>query len=185
MAQQASQYTDVQRGITVSSYEDSESVATTQRTLVNNNACYAVTYYVRKIMDVYQTTTKVTAVTFQVQEGNYLSPMLTPAQVDQVEANLRASVEATLQGLPAVGDVVQQPTVLAVPTDGVVYDPELSHCCVQDPELEQMQLIRLEREQAEAQKIGLELQLMALEVQRRQALLAAGTLIAFETLRAT
>jgi hypothetical protein len=41
-------------------------------------------------------------------------------------------------------------------------------------------MIKLEREQAEAQKIGLEIQLMALEVQRRQALLAAGTLAPFE-----
>jgi hypothetical protein len=52
----------------------------------------------------------------------------------------------------------------------------LSYCCVQDLELEQLHLIRLKREQAEAQKIGLELQLMALEVQRRQALLAASTM---------
>jgi hypothetical protein len=50
----------------------------------------------------------------------------------------------------------------------------------QDPELEQEGRIKLEREQAEAQKLGLELQLMALEVQRRQALLAAGTLAPFE-----
>jgi len=39
--------------------------------------------------------------------------------------------------LPAVGASVEQPTVLTVPTDGVVYDPELAHCCAQDPALEQ------------------------------------------------
>ena len=75
--------------------------------------------------------------------------------------------------------------MVTVPTDGVVYDPELSHCCAQDPVLEQAALIKLEREQAEAQKVGLQVQLMALEVQRRQALLAAGTLAAFETEPAT
>jgi hypothetical protein len=53
-------------------------------------------------------------------------------------------------------------------------------CCAQDPELEKANLIKLEREQAEAQKIGLQVQLLALEVQRRQALLAAGTLTPFE-----
>jgi len=67
-----------------------------------------------------------------------------------------------------------------VPTDGVVYDPELAHCCALDPELEQAAAIKAEREQAEAQRIGLQVQLMALEVQRRQALLAAGTLAPFE-----
>jgi hypothetical protein len=46
--------------------------------------------------------------------------------------------------------------------------------------LDQAALIKLEREQAEAQRIGLQVQLMSLEVQRRQALLAAGTLEPFD-----
>jgi thermitase len=78
-----------------------------------------------------------------------------------------------------VGEVVDHATTIAVPTDGVVYDPELAHCCALDPALERAALVKVEREQAEAQKIGLEIQLMALEVQRRQALLAAGTLTPF------
>lgn len=180
VAQQASQYTDLQRSITVSSFEDSESVATTQRTLVNNNRCFAVTYFVRKVVDVYQSSTRVVAVTFRVFEGNFVSPVLTPAQVGQLPAALQQAVAAALKGLPAAGETSQHPTLITVPTDGVVYDPELAHCCAQDPELEPADRIRLEREQAEAQRIGLELQLMALEVQRRQALLAAGTLTPFE-----
>jgi hypothetical protein len=179
--QQASQYTDLQRGITISSYEDSETVSTTQRTLVNNNACYAVTYFVRKVLDVYVLTTKVVAVTVQVTVDNYVSPVLTPGQINQLPQQYQKAVEAALKGLPTVGESVEQPTVLTVPTDGVVYDPELAHCCAQDPALDQAELIKLERAQAEAQKLGLEVQLMALEVQRRQALLAAGTLTAFET----
>ncbi len=180
VAQQASQYTDLQRSVTVSSYEDSETVSTTQRTLVNNNRCYAVTYFVRKVVDVYQSSTRVVAVTFQVIEGNYVSPVLTPAEIGQIPAALRQEVEAVLKGLPPVGEATQHATLVTVPTDGVVYDPELAHCCAQDPELELADRIRLEREQAEAQRIGLEVQLMALEVQRRQALLAAGTLTPFK-----
>jgi hypothetical protein len=185
LAQQAAQYTDLQRSITVSSYEDTQTVSTTQRTLVNSNLCYAVTYFVRKVLDVYVATTKVTAVTFQVRVGNYVSPVLTPAQIKQVESQYVSAVEAVLKTLPSVGEVVQQPTQLAVPTDGVVYDPELAHCCARDPQLDQADLIKLEREQAEAQKIGLQVQLMALEVQRRQALLAAGTLTPFQPEPAT
>lgn len=181
LAQQASQYTDLQRSITVSSYEDSQTVSTTQRTLVNNNVCYAVTYFVRKVLDVYVSTTRVTAVTFQVKSANYVSPILTPAQIGQLLKQYQAAVATILKGLPTVGEVIELPSVLTVPTDGVVYDPELAHCCAQDPELDQANRIKLELEQAEAQKIGLEIQLMALEVQRRQALLAAGTLTPFET----
>ena len=156
LAQQASQYTDLQRSTTISSYEDSETVSTTQRILVNNNLCYAVTYFVRKVMDVYVITTKVTAVTFQVTAGNFVSPVLTPSQIGQLPAKYKATVEAILKGVPAVGESVEVPTVLTVPTDGVVYDPELAHCCALDPGLEQAALIKLEREQAEAQRIGLE-----------------------------
>ena len=106
--------------------------------------------------------------------GNYVSAVLTPAQIKQIQSQYIAAVETVLKTLPPVGDVVQQPTQLAVPTDGVVYDPELAHCCARDPQLDQADLIKLEREQAEAQRIGLQVQLMALEVQRRQALLGAG-----------
>ena len=179
VAQQASQYTDLQRAITVSSYEDTETVSTTQRTLVNNNRCYAVNYFVRKVLDVYRMTTKVTAVTFQVTVDSFVSPVLTPAQIGQIPKQYQKAVEAVLKGLPALGKTVQPATQLSVPTDGVVYDPELAHCCAQDPELEQEVRIKLAREQAEAQRIGLEIQLMALEVQRRQALLTAGTLAPF------
>ena len=181
LAQQAAQYTDLQRSITISSYEDSQTVSTTQRTLVNNNVCYAVTYFVRKVLDVYISTTKVTAVTFQVTADNYVSPVVTPAQIGQLPSQYQTAVRTILEDVPTVGEVIEQPTVLGLPTDGVVYDPELAHCCAQDPELDQANLIKLERAQAEAQKIGLEIQLMALEVQRRQALLAAGTLGPFET----
>jgi hypothetical protein len=181
LAQQASQYTDLQRSITISSYEDSQTVSTTQRTLVNNNVCYAVTYFVRKVLDVYVSTTKVVAVTFQVTADNYVSSILTPAQIGLLPAQYQAAVTAILKSAPTVGEVIELPTILTVPTDGVVYDPELAHCCAQDPELDEANRIKLEREQAEAQKICLEIQLMALEVQRRQALLAAGTLTPFET----
>ena len=180
LAQQAAQYTDLQRSITVSSYEDSETVSTTKRTLVNNNRCYAVNYFVRKVLDVYASSTTVTSVTFQVTVGNYASGVLTPAQIGLVEAAYRGAVEAALQGVPKVGEVTEQSANVSVPTDGVVYDPELAHCCALDPELDQAERIKLEREQAEAQRIGLQVQLMVLEVQRRQALLAAGTLTPFE-----
>jgi len=179
VANQAAQYTDLQRSVTVSSYEDSETIATTQRKLVNNNLCYAVNYFVRKVQDVYRGSTKVAAVTFQVSAGNYVSPVLTPAQIGLLPQQLRAAVEAALKTAPPVGEVVDHATTIAVPTDGVVYDPELAHCCALDPALERAALVKVEREQAEAQKIGLEIQLMALEVQRRQALLAAGTLTPF------
>jgi hypothetical protein len=184
IASQSAFLTDQQRSLTISSYEDSETVNTTQRVLVNNNICYAVNYFVRKVLDVYTSSTTVTAVTFQVTAGAYVSPVLTAAQIGQLPAQYQAEAKAALQAAPKVGEVIQHPTRISVPTDGVVYDPELAHCCALDPELELAAAIKAEREQAEAQKLGLQVQLMALEVQRRQALLAAGTLTPFDPIPA-
>lgn len=177
VAEQASQYTDMQRSITVSTYEDTENINTTQRTLVNNNACYAVNYFVRKVLDVYELSTTVVAVTFQVKSAKYNSGILTVDDLGELPAELKAPVTAIIKGLPKVGEAVDHPRVLAVPTDGVVYDPELSHCSSLEPTLEHAELIKLDRAQ-------LEVQMMALEIQRRQALLAAGTLDPFEPLSA-
>jgi hypothetical protein len=91
-----------------------------------------VTYFVHKVVDVYQETTKVTLVRFRVTVDNFVSPVLTPAQIDQIPTQYRKAVEAVLKGLPAVGEVVQQPTQIGVPTDAVFYDPELAHCCAED-----------------------------------------------------
>jgi hypothetical protein len=89
LAQQAAQYTDLQRSITISSYEDAETVSTTKRTLVNSNRCHAVNYFVRKVLDVYVSTTKVTSVTFQLTVGNTVTGELTPGQIGQVPAAYR------------------------------------------------------------------------------------------------
>lgn len=177
--QQASQFTEMQRSITISSYEDDETIDTTKRVLVNTNKCYAVNYFVRKVLDVYELSTKVTEVTFEVMTSQYTSGPLTPDQIGLVPGPYRAAVKAALAGLPEIGETVEHPTRISIPTDGVVYLPELAHCCAQDPVLEAASLIALEREKAEAEKIAMEVQLMALEVQRRQALLTAGTLAPF------
>lgn len=176
---QASQFTEMQRSITVSTYEDKETIDTTKRVLVNPNKCYAVNYFVRRVLDVYEVSTTLTEVTFEVVTRQYDSGPLAPGQIGLVPTNLRGAVKAALASVPEIGETVEHPTRISVPTDGVVYLPELAHCCAQDPALEAASLIALEREKAEAQKIAQEAQMMALEVQRRQALLAAGTLDPF------
>lgn len=180
VAEQASQYTDMQRSVVVSTFEDTETVNTTQRVLVNQNVCYAVNYFVRKVLDVFQLTTRVLAVTIQVKTPKFTSAVLTPDELGDLPAELKAPVTGILKGLPKVGEEVAHPRRITVPTDGVVYDPELCHCSSAESTLEQAEMIKLERAEAEALKLRLEVQLMELELQRRQALLAAGTLEPFE-----
>jgi hypothetical protein len=180
VATEASQYTDLQRSITVSSYEDAESVNVTSRVIQNDNQCRAVTYFVRKVLDVYVATTTVVAISVRVIEGNAVSSWLTPAQENQLKGAALAVVKKILSGLPKIGDRLEVGDVITVPTDGVVYDPELAHCCTCDPEREESIRIKLERERAEAIKTAVEARLLEQEVQRRELLLAAGTLDPFE-----
>lgn len=182
IAEQASQYTDMQRSVVVSTYEETETVNTTQRVLVNQNICYAVNYFVRKVLDVFQLTTRVLAVRFQVKTPKFTSALLTVDQLDDLPKELKEAAIGILKDLPKVGEEVAHPRHITVPTDGVVYDPELCHCSSAEPTLEQAEMIKLERAEAEALKLRLEVQLMELELQRRQALLAAGTLDPFEPL---
>jgi hypothetical protein len=180
VASQASFYTDQQRSITVSSYEDQQTVSITQRTFQNDNPCRPVTYFVRKVVDVYVATTTVSLIQVQVVSGNQVSGWLLPSQLGALPAATVTAIDKILAGLPKVGQSIEAPTTITVPTDGVVYDPELSHCCTCDPEREETIRIQLERQRAEAAKVAMEARLMEQEVRRREMLLAAGTLTPFD-----
>src|SRR5258706_4392973 len=93
---------------------------------------------------------------------------------------IRNQIEKILQVLPKEGQVVVRPSPCAIPTDGVVYDPELAHCCSCEPEREAAIMIRLEKEKAEALKTCLEVQKLEVELQRRKMLLQKGELSPFE-----
>lgn len=185
VANQASLYTDMQRSITISSYEDTETATITSRTFQNDNPCRPVTYFVRKVVDLYVATTKVAAILLRVVEGKSMTAWLTPAQIGSLPAAFQGIMKHILSTLPTVGHEIEQSNPIAVPTDGVVYDPELSHCCTCDPEREEQLRIGLERARAEAARIAMEARLMEQEVKRRELLLAAGTLTPFNPPPAT
>jgi hypothetical protein len=58
----ASQATDAERSLVISSFEDAEHSQTTVRSLRNDNDCYAVTYFVRRVNEVYEAHTRVVAI---------------------------------------------------------------------------------------------------------------------------
>ena len=62
----ASQHVEAERSTVISTFEDQENIETTSRTLENRNNCYAVTYFVRQVNEVYNLTTTVKSIEVRI-----------------------------------------------------------------------------------------------------------------------
>jgi len=178
---QASQLTHSERSLSISTYEDKETLDITKRTIQNDNECRAVTYFVRQVVELYAVSTVVTDVSFRVIAQGVPPDWHQLNDIAWLPAAIQAQIKNAIKLLPKVGDVFQRPQPITLPTDGSVYDPELAHCCSCEPEREAAIHMRLEIQKAAAQKACLETQLLELELQRRKMLLQSGQLAAFET----
>lgn len=183
-AAQASQLTHAERSVVVSTYEDKETADVTARTIHNDNACRAVTYFVRRIVDLYAMSTIVSDLTYRIIAPNLPSEWHSVNDIGWLPPPIQNQIQALLKLLPRVGEVVERPKPVSVPTDGTVYDPELANCGSCEPEREEAILIQLEKQKAEARKAALEAQLVEMELQRRRLLLQKGELATFEAVPA-
>lgn len=168
----ASQAMEAERSIVVSTFEDAEHRESTQRVLKNENPCYAVTYFVRRVLEVYQLVTRVVLIEWRLgSQGEWrrLDDM------GDLSASLKKVVEATLKGGPKVGQEARDTREITVPTDGTLYEAELAHCSSCDPMREAQLNVAIEASRLEARRKCLEAELLSLEVERRRGLLAAGT----------
>jgi thermitase len=177
---QASQLTTAERSLVVSTYEDKETLDVTSRTLQNNNECRTVTYFVRKVVELYAFSTTVTDISYRIIAPNFPSDWHSINDLGWLPPAIQTEIKNELKLLPAVGTVVQNPQPISVPTDGAVYDPELAHCCSCEPEKEAALTIKLEKEKAQALKACLEAKALELELERRRLLLQKGDLSPFE-----
>lgn len=177
---QASQLTHVERSLVVSTFEDKDKLDITARTLENRNECRAVTYFVRKVVELYTFSTRVFDISYRIIAPGVPSDWHTATDIAWLPAAIQNEIKNAVKLLPKVGDVVDKPTPISLPTDGSVYDPELAHCCSCEPQREAALSLKLEKEKAEALKACLEAQLLQAELDRRQALLQKGDLTPFE-----
>lgn len=155
---------ETERSIVVSTFEDRESVHSTARTLRNDNDCRAVTYFIRRVFEVYQLSTKIVGI--EIHLGNqWVDLAATPAAIQEF---VKKFLEKT--GLDSSHD----PNVeIALPTDGLLYEAEQAHCCSCECEREAKTRLELE-------KLQLENLQMRLEAERRRKLLDAGNLDSFD-----
>ncbi len=177
LAVTASQSLEAERSIVVSTFEDAEHRESTQRTLKNENPCFAVTYFVRRVLEVYQVTTRVVAIDWRLGTQTDFRPM---EELTDAAANIKKVVEAILKGGPKVGQEARDRRQITVPTDGTLYEAELAHCSSCDPMREAELHIELELGRVEARRQCLEAELLSLEVERRRKLAAAGEAVALE-----
>lgn len=177
---QASQLTHAERSVVISTYEDKETADITARTIQNDNDCRAVTYFVRKVVELYTIRTAVVDLSYRIVAPNFPTDWHSPDDVASLPAAVQEEIKQVLKLLPKIGAEVEKPKPISLPTDGTVYDPELAHCCSCEPEREAAMRISLEKQKAEARKACLESQLLEVELERRRLLLAKGDLSPFE-----
>lgn len=176
---QSSQLTSAERSVVVSTYSEKDMTDISSRTIQNENVCRAVTYFVRKVVELYAFSTTVADISFRVIAPGILPDWHHVIDVAWLPAQIQAQIKNVLKLLPKPGDVVEAPMPVSLPTDGTVYDPELAHCCSCEPQREAAMDIQLEKQKAEALKAVLEAKLLDTELQRRTQLLAQGQLAPF------
>lgn len=176
LAVTASQAIEAERSLVVSRFEETEHQTTTARTLENHNRCYAVTYYVRRVNEVYAIHTRVAAVEWRLGDG----PWRSFDDVDDVSEGLRKLLEELRRQLPKSGEQLEDARQITLPTDGTLYEAELAHCSSCEPTREAEELIRIERLRLAARRECLQTELLALELERRRALAGSPQAAALE-----
>jgi len=172
----SAQSTDAERSLVFSRFEDAEHREATRRTLRNDNDCFAVTYYVRRVNEVYESSTRVESIEWRLDEGAWRSLEDTTGLPDRA----RRLLERAARDVPRPGEIVRDPREIPLPTDGTLYEAELAHCSSCEPTREEATRIRLEQERLRARRACLEAELLALELQRRQALAGSGQAVALD-----
>ena len=176
LAVTSAQATEAERSTVISSFEEAEHQETTRRTLHNANACYAVTYYVRSVNEVYTASTRVTDIEWRVDGGG-----IRWRSIDDLEGVSREIVETLkelAEQLPKRDDAAENRRTITLPTDGTLYEAELAHCSSCEPTREEAMRIELELARLGARRACLETELLELEVERRRGLAAGPDAVA-------
>ena len=150
----------------MSTFEDQESLQSTARTLRNDNACRAVAYFSRRVFEVDELRTRIVGIEVQVG-SQWVDLGSTPDELQKVVRKFLAKVD--------VGAAHDPRVEIALPTDGLLYEAELAHCCSCECEHEAEARLELERLQLDNRSLRL-------EAERREKRLEAGDLEPFEKL---
>lgn len=167
MAVTASQSLEAERSLSISTFEEQEHIGTTARTLKNHNDCYAVTYYVRRVMEAYEVSSRIESIEWRLADNQ---PWRSIDDLAGLNDALRKLLGQGLKDLLKDGRATRDARQITVPTDGTLYEAELAHCSSCEPVRMAEAEVRLEQLRLQARRACLETELLELEVQRRRAL---------------
>ena len=173
----ASQSTEAERSVVVSRFEDAEHREATSRSFRNDNHCHAITYFVRRVNEVYEARTRIDSIEWRFGDG---APWRSLDDLEGLPDDVRKRFEQFLHELPRRGDEARDSRSITLPTDGTLYEAELAHCSSCEPEREAEVLIGVELQRLESRRRCLEIELLSLELDRRRALVASGSAAALE-----
>ena len=125
-----------------------------------------MTYFIRRVFEIYALRTRIVGIEVQVG-SQWVDLGSTPDELQKVVRKFLAKVD--------VGAAHDPRVEIALPTDGLLYEAELAHCCSCECEHEAKARLELERLQLENFNLRL-------EAERRQKRLDAGDLEPFEKL---
>jgi thermitase len=173
----ASQAMEAERSTVISTFEDEEHRSATVRTLKNHNSCYAVTYFVRRVNEAYESSSRIVGIEWRLGD----SPWRSLEDVEGVPDGLRKLFDVLMRHLPKEGDVTLDKRPVTIPTDGTLYETELAHCSSCEPVRSAGEVVQLELQRSAARKACLEAELLALELERRRRLAEMGDSVPLET----
>jgi thermitase len=109
VAETSSLAVESERSIVVSTFEDQENLQSTARTLRNDNACQAVTYFIRRVFEVYNLCTRVVGIEVRIETSGWTSA---PPQRNQ-------TVVRRFLDRVDIGTAHDPRVEIALPTDGL------------------------------------------------------------------
>lgn len=145
----AAQATEAERSVVVSAFDEADGQTTTRRTLHNENPCYAVTYYVRRVLEVYSASSRVESIEWRLGDTPWRS-------VEDKAAELERVLERLGDVLPRPFEEAADARQVTLPTDGTLYEAELAHCSSCDPMREAQLRIATEEARIRNRKACLE-----------------------------
>ncbi len=166
----ASQAMEAERSVIISTFEDAEHRESTVRTLKNKNNCYAVTYFVRRVNEAYESSSRIIGIEWRLGD----SPWRSLDDLEGIPDPIRKVFDLLRRQLPRIGEVLVDNRPITLPTDGTLYEAELAHCSSCEPVRGASEMVKLELQRSEARRACLEAELLALELERRRRLAMSG-----------
>src|SRR5262249_9784510 len=117
----AAQSTEAERSTVISTFEDAEHREATRRTFRNDNHCHAVTYFRRRVMEVYEASSRVEAVEWRIGDTPWRS-------IDDLSGEAQKLLRRYDDLLPQRHSEARDRRQITLPTDGTLYEAELAYC---------------------------------------------------------